>query len=297
MNENGVSVVIPTVRVGALTIKSLRSIALALKYFQGNKELIIAVDRKLILGDFLYVLVEEFDFIKLLGTGGGNGSACTRLKAVELAKYSVIIFTDDDCIVTVDWINRMYSEVMNYGAVAGNLVSMDKENTYSIIDAYVDQLRIRTMDSQGNAKYLSFPNFGIKRDRLPMPPFLGLRTNTTEDIDLACRLRLAGVPIYFDESLVVITEYPKTFSALLRRKVKHAQGIAFLRYCLGSQDCKFLGLAETPWKMLLRWSDLSFKAPLNFFSRICMFVANAGYCIALAYYDKVFNKQNKKQLP
>jgi len=296
MDENGVSVVVPTVRVSDTTIKSLRSIALAVNYFQGNKELIIAVDRKLTIDDFLYVLVKEFSFIKLLETGGSNGSACTRLGAVRLAKYSVIIFTDDDCIVIVSWVARMYTKVVKYGAVAGNLASMDQKNMYSAIDNYVDQLRIRDKDSNGGAKYISFPNFGIKRSCLPKLPFIGLRVNTTEDIDLACRLRLTGISIYFDESLIVVTEYPKTFSGLLKRKIKHAQGIAFLRYSLDSKNREFLGLAETPWKMLLRWSSLSFKAPFNFFSRICMFLANLSYCVALAYYDKVFNKQNRKEL-
>lgn len=290
MDEHGVSVVVPTVRVGVTTIKSLRSVALAVNYFQGKKELIISVDRKLTIDDFLYGLVEEFRFIKLLETGGGNGSAHTRLKAVQSAKYSVIIFTDDDCIVTTSWVTRMYAKVLKYDAVAGNLAPMDRKNMYSAIDNYVDQLRIRDTDSNGGAKYISFPNFGIKRSCLPELPFIGLHANTTEDIDLACRLRLIGVSIHFDESLVVAMEYPKTFSDLLKRKIKHAQGIAFLRHSLDSKNREFLGLAETPWKMLLRWSSLSFKAPLNFFSIICMFLANLSYCVALDYYDKVFNK-------
>ncbi|MFA6417215.1 MAG: glycosyltransferase family 2 protein [Patescibacteria group bacterium] len=297
METNGVSVVIPTARIGSRALKSLESIALSLDLFSGNKELIIAVDRNFMVNDFLLDFASNYNFVKLLKIGGGHGSAFTRFQALSKAQYSVVIFTDDDCLVPLDWINKMFAEVTKYGMVAGNLAAFNERNVYSLVDAYVDQLRIKSVDADGYAKYISFPNFGIKQTYLPSLPFLATALNTTEDIDLACRLRLAGRKIYFAESLLIITEYPETFSGLLKRKVKHAQGIAFLRAGLENEKLRYLGLAETPWRMLRRWSVLSFKAPLKLIPRIIMFLANLAYCVALAYYDNKFGKNfaNKKK--
>ena len=288
MNAFGISVVIPTARTDPGTYDNLSSIARSLDALDRPKELVIAVDRKIGDADFLRILAAEFSFVSLLQGEIRKGSARTRLEALRAARYEVILFTDDDCVVPVNWAERMYEEVMRFGAVAGNLKSLQPENAYAAVDAYVDQLRIRSTDEDGNAKYISFPNFGILRQHLPSEPFFASRLNTTEDIELACQLHLAEVPIRFDENIMVETEYPPTFKGLIRRKMKHAMGIAFLRMRLGPEHSRRVGLAETSVVMLYRWVRLSFQASLPVSQRLCMLVANIAYCATLAYYDIAF---------
>jgi len=286
-NADGVSVVIPTARTNCQILDNLSSVAQALDNFDGLKELILAADRHVSATDFLRVFAQKHSFVRILEGKAGKGSARTRLEALKETKHSIILFTDDDCVVPSDWVARMYQVVMRYGSVTGNLSALHSENPYSQVDAYVDQLRIRTMENDG-AKYISFPNFGIKRNLLPEVPFRPSALNTTEDIDLACRLRLAKVLIRFEESITVRTEYPMTLAGLMKRKVKHARGVAFLRANLNDEERNSLGLNETPWKMLLRWSKATLRAPLKLSQRLCMLLANAVYCSVLGYYDTKF---------
>lgn len=286
-NVDGVSVIIPTARTNHQILDNLSSVAQALNDFDGSKELVLAADRRVSADDFLRTFAQKHSFVRILEGQAMKGSARTRLEALKEARYSVILFTDDDCVVPTDWVARMHQTVMLYGPVTGNLSALHSENPYSQVDAYVDQLRIRTMEN-GGAKYISFPNFGIKQNLLPEEPFRANALNTTEDIELSCRLRLAEIPIRFEESIVVRTEYPTTFVGLMKRKVKHARGVAFLRANLNDEERGSLGLNETPWKMLLRWSNATLCAPLKLSQRLCMLLANAMYCSALGYYDTKF---------
>lgn len=291
----GMSVIIPTVRTESQILDNLFSVACALDIFNGDKELLIVADRKIQHRDFLKILAERYTFVKLFEAKIRKGSANARIEALRKTQYSVILFTDDDCIISDDWVRRMYKEVQIHGVVTGNLQPIHKKNFFSRLDAYIDQLRIQSVDKRGNIKYISFPNFGIQRQCLPKQPFCPNRLNTTEDIDLACRLRLGGIKIKFDKSISVQTEYPRTLIGLLERKVKHAKGIAFLRSTLDSEKCFELELGETPTVMLLRWTKLSLNAPFNLYGKLCLLLANTIYCIGLAYYDKKF--RNLKYCP
>lgn len=287
-DTDGVSVIIPTTRTNHQTIDNLSSVAQALNNFDGLKELVLAADRRVSATDFLRIFAQMHSFVRILEGEVGKGSAHTRLEALKEARYSVILFTDDDCAVPSDWVTHMYQAVIRYGAVTGNLNALHSENPYSQIDAHVDQLRIRTMES-GGTKYISFPNFGVRRDLLPEEPFSPHALNTTEDIELACRLRLAKILIRFEEIIIVRTEYPTTLVGFIKRKVKHARGVAFLRTNLNEEKRIFLGLNETPWKMLFRWSNMTLWSPLTLPQRVCMLLANTVYCSALGYYDAKFH--------
>lgn len=286
-NTDGVSVIIPTNRTNHQTLDNLSSVAQALNNFDGLKELVLAADRRVSATDFLRTFAQMHSFVRILEGEVGKGSARTRLEALKEARYSVILFTDDDCVVPPDWVVRIYQTVRCHGVIAGNLNALHPEDPYSAVDAYVDQLRIRTMEN-GGAKYISFPNFGVRRDLLPEEPFSPDALNTTEDIELACGLRLAKTPIRFEESIIVRTEYPTTLVGLMKRKAKHARGVAFLRANLNEEKRVFLGINETPWKMLFRWSNMTLRAPLTLPQRLCMLLANTVYCSALGYYDTKF---------
>ncbi len=294
-DTSGVSVVIPTARNKPSTAENLLSVIAALDRFEGSKELIMVADRKTDTDDFLLALVAKRPFIKLLETGGERGSAHARLIAIQASQYEVILFTDDDCVVPQNWILHMQQEVVRRGIVAGNLLASQPTNILGSVDAYIDRLRMRTRDNDGNAKYLSFPNFGIRRGFIPKSPFSAHQNNTVEDIELACQLRLAGMSIHFDENIAVVTDYPATFTQLIKRKKKHAKGIAFLRYRLGENHCKHISLDESPWLMFLRWAKLSLEAPLTPTQKLYMFLANVAYCTALSYYDRKFHNQNTER--
>lgn len=294
MQNQGISIVIPTVRTDAQVRKNLESVARALTVFEGFKELVLMADRRIHAEDFLRDFASQYQFVRLHESEKKGGSANARLSALRKAKYDVILFTDDDCVVPLDWVQRMYESVVQHGIVTGNLSALDPDNIPSQVDAYVDQLRMQSIDERGETKYISFPNCGIHRTLLPEEPFSPSVLNTVEDIDLGCRLRLQGVSIHYDGSLVVQTEYPTSLSSLLKRKAKHAKGIAHLRAMLSYENRQHLGLAESPWGMLARWAGLSLQSNLSLLQKMYMLLSSSMYCTALAYYDRAFQHLNNE---
>jgi len=248
-------------------------------------------DRSLESNDFLKIFARQNPCVRLEESKIHIGSANARLEALKLAKHSIIVFTDDDCSVASDWIVRMEERVSTFGVVTGNLAANNQENRCSQVDAYIDQMRMKSVNELGEVKYISFPNFAIWRHLLPEIPFSADERNMAEDIDLGCRLRLAGIKIYFDESIIVYTQYPTSFLSLLRRKIKHAKGIAFLRANLGRENCIHLGLSESPGEMFFRWSNLALQASLTPLQKVYWLMANIAYCLALVHYDKKFLNQ------
>lgn len=275
IRKDGISVVVPTARTDAEFF--LKTVCVSLDRFKGNKELILSPDRLISSDDDpLAGLVSAYPFVKLLSSTSGEGSAKTRMRAFKQAQYETILFTDDDCIVPENWCEDMYEEVGRSGVVAGNLLAIDAENPYSRVDAYVDQLRIRSkhLDS---FKYVSFPNFGIRYSLLPDPPFTASARNTVEDIELACLLQLEGKNIAFREAITVRTAYPESLSSLLRRKRKHAKGVAWLFASLTPAERVYLGLSESTHAMFWRWIRLSVTAPLTVYERSCMVLSSIAY--------------------
>lgn len=290
-----VSVIIPTARNNSLVISSIRSVCESLNNFRGNKELILCLNRPISQKDKLLNNLTQYKFIKVFIDEKPQGSVYVRELGIKKARFRVLLFTDDDSIVEPTWVNRMYKNVIRHGACAGNIEALDKTNLICKFEEYIDYYRIRASDSKGNVKFISFPNFGIKKTLLPSKLFFTCPQNTVEDIDLACRLRLNKINITLNENLFVKTAYPDRLSSVIKRKLKHAKGIAFLGRKYGRETWWRLEIGSNR-NIIQRWVLMSFKAPFSFYERCLFLIINLIYCLGLFYFSFTFRNIQEERI-
>lgn len=290
MKKQGVSVIIPTIRTNRLAFESIQSVIISLNNFKNKKkELILCADRKLQKADMLLLFAKKYPFIKVIAGKRKTWSAYARNLGINKAKYAVLLFTDDDCLVPKNWVKTLSNDVIKKGICAGVLKAKDSKNLISKLEERIDFHRIQSRDHTGNIKWLSFPNLGIRKDLLPPTPFCLNKNNTVEDMSLACRLRLNGHEISLNNKIIVKVEYPKNIKDVISRKIKHARGMAFLHRRLTSAMKEKLKI-ETNIQTTLRWLNCSFKENLKIGEKILFLLINMTYCVVLFYFDKVFSK-------
>jgi hypothetical protein len=219
--------------------------------------------------------------VTVLHTGGGCGSALTRYRGIRHADTEILLFTDDDTLVPRHWVTHMVQAASRHGTCTGNLKSRSS-GFWELCDEKIDDYRIHARDRYGATKFASFPNFAIQRCLLPSPPYELSTNNLADDVDLACTLRLHGVAVHLDPSIVVSVDYPTSFRRFLLRKIRHGRGMGRLRIRLGRQTWMTLDLGRLR-AMIPRWLVMSRQLcpharPAQ---RVLLTVANVAYCVAL----------------
>ncbi len=292
----GASVLVPVSRQSRFMEESLESICRSVEKFSGAKELVLCQDvsvsnnANLKIYGFLERLSKNFSFVRLIQNPGATGMRPTRIHAIQSAKYETLIFTDDDCVVELEWVTQIYERVQKLGVVTGPIESIErghpKEGVYSRLESLIDQYRAHARTRGGMAKFVSFPNLGIQKNLLPETPFDSSSSLYGNDMDLGCRLRVRGVQIHVAEDLVVRTEYPKSLIHVLRRKLAHAQGIAYVQRRMGPKRWKELEIG-THGKILKRWVGISLCAPVPLREKLVFLVMNMTYCLGLMFYFHV----------
>jgi hypothetical protein len=157
---------------------------------------------------------------------------------------------------------------------------------YSRLEELIDRYRAQAKASDGSPKFVSFPNLGIRRDLLPSVPFDQVAGIYGNDMDIGCRIRLMGTPIHIAQDLVVKTRYPKTLGHVLRRKLVHAEGIAYVQRRLGPERWRKLEIG-THAEILARWTRISLQAPIRFWEKPVYLLMNLTYALGLIYYFMV----------
>lgn len=255
------------------TLDSLRHAA---RIFDGAVEIVLVCDRP----DGGASCTADHP-VRKVQTGGGAGSALARLRGIEAAGGSILLFTDDDTLVPNGWIVDTVAAVRRYGTCTGAIHRRD-DGFWARCDERIDAYRVAARDSAGAAKFVSFPNLGLRRELLPTPPFEPSTDNLADDSELACRLRLSGVPIHSDPAIAVSASYPINYWEFLRRKIRHGRGLGQLRARLGRAAWHRLELGSVPL-LFWRWIRLSgeITAGGSMRERALGLLANLAYCTAL----------------
>lgn len=284
--KNNVSCIIPTIRNNKEAYISLLSVCYSLNKLNCEKELILIVNRKIVDNDFILKLNLDFDFIKIIKNENKIGSANSRLLGIANSKHEILIFTDDDCNVDLNWAKEISKLAIENGNCTGNLTSKSK-NIYGQFEEYTDFYRCRATFDTGEFKFISFPNFCIKKSLLPQIPFSVNSINTVEDIDLSVNLIANNVKIYFSEDIIVHVKYASSLAEIIKRKHKHGKGIAFLKSFSPTKEVaqKILGNNYT---ILFRWFHFSFTSKFDINQRLLFLIINLIYCFSLIYYNILF---------
>jgi cellulose synthase/poly-beta-1,6-N-acetylglucosamine synthase-like glycosyltransferase len=164
-----------------------------------------------------------------------SGPAAARNKGAAVAKGRFLVFTDDDCRPTPDWLTALARHYRLHPtpphAVTGKTLNGLRSNVYSIASqCLVDYLYSYFNTDADQARFLTSNNL-----TLPVECFRDIggfdtafRRAAGEDRDLTERLREAGKQICYVPEVLIHHDHPLTFKAFLRQHFNY--GRAAIRF-------------------------------------------------------------------
>jgi GT2 family glycosyltransferase len=151
--------------------------------------------------------VQADDVVQLIDTQEPVSPACARNLGLRAASGQYLFFTDADCVVSDDWLERMLIELAVPGnAVVGGGVQFPNRGYWSLCDdiAYFHEFLVQA--PEGARTQLPTLNLGVRRavvdeigyfdERYPHPG--------GEDADWTMRMRAAGYRLVFVPSITVM---------------------------------------------------------------------------------------------
>ncbi len=169
-------------------------------------------------------VVKRYSGVRLI-TQANAGPAAARNRGALEAAGKIILFTDDDCVPTPDWLDAMLepfrdSEVVgvrgvyrtHQSALVARFVQIEYEDRYRIMACLP---RIDFIDTY---------SAGFRRDRfLEMTGYdTSFPVACAEDVELSYRMSAHGWKMVFAPVAIVYHDHPDTLSRYLKKKYKFA---------------------------------------------------------------------------
>lgn len=155
----------------------------------------------------------------------GNTLADARNEGVKNATGDIVAFTDDDCIVPRDWINKIQDGFERYDAagVGGPSLPAIKGGIFGDIGGYW-----RHIKKERYVKWFGGRNMAFKKDALLEVGLFDPNLITNEDVEIGCKLTRKGYKLIFLPSLVVKHKERQTLKSLIKQKFRYGIGKAQL---------------------------------------------------------------------
>lgn len=206
-----VSVIIPNLNSPTVdqTLASLRAQSLGLKDVE---VLVVGLDEP--------GLVQEDGLVRMISTGRAVSAAAARNIGLQQGTGHYLLFTDADCVVAPDWMERLLAGHERGHGVVGGAVSFDADNFWTLCDN-VSMFHEFLPTTQGGPRpYLPTLNLSVRRDIADeIGPFdESFPGASGEDIDWTVRMRKAGYELHFDPQAIV---YHRPQRGSLRRVLAH----------------------------------------------------------------------------
>jgi len=202
-----VSIIIPTYNRSNKLYETLKSL--------GKQEEIIVVDDCSTDGTKEMILNYFHDNIRYYKTDKNSGPAIARNLGIKKAKGDIILFTDDDCLVPTNWVER-YKKIFkenDVGVVGGYLIPKES-NIFYAIDKIKD--KILGVGYLGNKEIISrnikvgfTNNCGYRKDVLMKVGFFNenFRVPAGEDTELNDRVAKHYNAMYIPISVIHNNKY------------------------------------------------------------------------------------------
>jgi GT2 family glycosyltransferase len=207
---------------------------------------------------------KEVPNLKYLATGKNIGLGSAGNLGIGSARGDFVLFTDDDCIVQRDWVERMAASLAQEAVVAGAIASPVSD--YVRLCHNISQFYPFMSDRKaGPVDFLAGANMGCRRTVLEKLQGFEKGRRLASDTEFALRARQSGYRIYFTPDAIV-THCPEriSLSLMFRYASQHASHTILLR----DQYRLLLGtpfVLRSPAFLLLSAPLIALKVTLNIY--------------------------------
>jgi cellulose synthase/poly-beta-1,6-N-acetylglucosamine synthase-like glycosyltransferase len=219
LNHISVSVIVPTFSGSARIGQCLDAL---LKQNGGRiPEILVVNDGS---SDSIAQVVERYAGVRLINQVNA-GPASARNRGAEEAHGSIILFTDDDCVPTPDWVDAMIEPFKDPEIVGTKGVYRTKQRR--VVARFVQieyEDRYRLMSGFPYIDFVDTYSAGFRRNR-----FLEMNGYDTsfplacaEDVELSYRMSVRGWKMKFASDAVVYHTHPDTLWRYCKKKYKFA---------------------------------------------------------------------------
>jgi glycosyltransferase involved in cell wall biosynthesis len=221
-----VSVVVPVYN-SQETIESCLDSLVNLNYPKDGYEIIVVDDHS---------TDESADIVKSFAYAQGNirllrqskskkGPAAARNLGIRHAKGEIIAFTDSDCIVPQDWLEKIslcFSRHKEYSAIGGTLISCASKKFITVCEGILS-------DCIGHRALIAAPNSAFRKKALIEAGLFDEALVSGEDPDLVWNLEKRGHKISFLKDLPVVHHYYRsTFRSFVKHHLWYGRGRVLL---------------------------------------------------------------------
>jgi GT2 family glycosyltransferase len=239
-----VSVVVCTYNGGS-TIKQCLNSLLALDY--PDYEVIVVDDGST--DDTAAVLAGFSDRVRVIRQQN-QGLSAARNVGLKAATGEIVVYTDSDCFVDVDWLTLLVYQFdrTDAAAVGGPNLSPDDGRLAACVAAAPGQ-PIHVLESDQVAEHIPGCNMAFRREALlAINGFDPVYRKAGDDVDICWRLRQAGYWITFAPGAFVWHHRRQTPRAYLRQQAGYGEAEALLRF---KHPDKFNSRGDGKWRGLL----------------------------------------------
>jgi GT2 family glycosyltransferase len=214
-----VSIIIPTFN-GASRIRDCLD-ALLRQAAQQNAEILVVNDGST---DNTVEVVQCYSSVCLVSQTNA-GPAAARNRGVAEARGAIILFTDDDCVPTPDWLGAMLEPFEDVEIIGAKGVYHTHQK--SLIARFVQieyEDRYRLMMNFAYIDFVDTYSSAFRRERfLEMTGYdTSFPVACAEDVELSYRMSARGWKMKFVPKAIVYHTHPDTFSRYLKKKYKFA---------------------------------------------------------------------------
>jgi GT2 family glycosyltransferase len=169
-------------------------------------------------------VVSRYPSVRLISQANA-GPAAARNRGAAEARGRILLFTDDDCVPSPDWLDAMLEPFRDSECVGVKGVYRTHQKQIAARFVQIEyEDRYRRMAGLSSIDFVDTYSAAFRRDR-----FLEMKGYDTtfplacaEDIELSYRMSARGWRMKFAPAAVVYHTHPDTLSKYLRKKYKFA---------------------------------------------------------------------------
>ena len=169
-------------------------------------------------------VVAQYAGVRLINQPNAGPAAARNRGALE-ARGTIILFTDDDCVPTSDWLNAMLKpfEAPDVVGAKGVYRTHQKRLTARFVQIEYED-RYRLMQGAQRIDFIDTYSAAFRRDRfLEMNGYdTSFPVACAEDVELSYRMSARGWLMKFVPDAIVYHTHPDTFWRYLKKKYKFA---------------------------------------------------------------------------